>query len=765
MKGVSVVVQETSATALTGADGTFAIAGVAPGTYTVSLALGPNVKTVPDVKVTAGATTRVDVTVDWKVGFGENLIVVASSRRLERVVDAPASVTTVSQSEIEARAAPGQLPALLEATPGVELTQSGLYDYNLNTRGFNSSLNRRVATRVDGRDPSIPFLGAQEWSALSFSMDDLASLEFVRGPSAALYGANASSGVLDLTTLDPRNNRGGMVRVTGGELATFHLDARWAGALGREWYAKVTGGVRDSGDFSVSRRGAAEYSVPCPPGQVGDCLPQEAVTLPRPNDVQVFFGAARLDKYLANGLVATMEGGVTDGAGPVLQTGIGRVQILDSQRPWARGALTGDRFNVIASYTARLAPRQTALASGANLALDSTRFDLEGQVRHQLAGERVRLVAGASAGWDDTDSFDPDRGRQTLLFEPVSASRQGIFGQADWQATPQLKVVLAGRGDWGSLYDFQFSPKAAAVYTINPSHSVRVTYNEAFQAPNYSEFFLQVDAAAPANLSALNPICAAAGVDCGFGPTRVLAVGNDDLKVEQVRTWEVGYKGLFGGRAFLTLDFHRSDASDFITDLLPQLGTALGRVNPNFGPWEGPPGLPDASEALIRSLAPPILSNNVDGSNVLVAASYSNFGDVNTQGLDLGFSVVLAPGWEASFNYSWLDFTIEDELPGFSSLLLPNAPENAIGAGVTYDDGPVGVRVGVRWVDDFRWGVGPFQGPVETYTVVNLSAQYRFTRRVSIGVDVANLLNDEHWEAFGGDLVGRRALANLRYGW
>jgi outer membrane receptor protein involved in Fe transport len=155
----------------------------------------------------------------------------------------------------------------------------------------------------------------------------------------------------------------------------------------------------------------------------------------------------------------------------------------------------------------------------------------------------------------------------------------------------------------------------------------------------------------------------------------------------------------------------------------------------------------------------------VDGSNVLVAASYSNFGDVNTQGLDLGFSVVLAPGWEASFNYSWLDFTIEDELPGFSSLLLPNAPENAIGAGVTYDDGPVGVRVGVRWVDDFRWGVGPFQGPVETYTVVNHYAQYRFTRRVSIGVDVANLLNDEHWEAFGGDLVGRRALANLRYGW
>ena len=83
------------------------------------------------------------------------------------------------EAEIENRAAHGQLPKLLEFTPGAEVTQSGLYDFNFNTRGFNSSLNRRVATIIDGRNPSIPFLGAEEWSAVSFPLDDLASLEFV----------------------------------------------------------------------------------------------------------------------------------------------------------------------------------------------------------------------------------------------------------------------------------------------------------------------------------------------------------------------------------------------------------------------------------------------------------------------------------------------------------------------------------------------------------------------------------------------------------
>lgn len=765
LKGVTVLINETSATTLTGPEGTFAIAGVPPGAYTLTLNLGSNVETLRDVRVAAGATTRADATVDWTAGFNDTHVVAASSRRIERVVDAPASVTTLSQAQIEAKAAPGQLPALLEFTPGVEVTQSGLYDYNLNTRGFNSSLNRRVATRIDGRDPSLPFLGAQEWSALSFGLDDLASLEFVRGPSAALYGANASSGVLDLTTRDPRSSRGGMIRVTAGQLASVNLDFRWAGSIGDHWFVKATGGIRDSGDFTVSRNGAAEYSVPCAPGQVGDCLPQEAVPLPRPDDVQIFFGSARVDRHFSNGIVATAEGGFTTGAGPVVQTGIGRVQFLESNRPWARGAVSGDQFSIVASYTSRFAPRQTALASGANLALDSSRIDVEGQVRHQFGGDRLRLVAGASVGFDEHDSFDPGQGRQTLIFESVSANRQAVFGQADWQLLPRLKLVLAARGDWGSLYDFQFSPKAAIVFTPSQQQSFRITYNEAFQAPNYAEYFLQADAAAPVNLSALNGICLASGVDCGFGLTRVLAVGSQSLSVERMQTWEVGYKGLLAERIFLTIDYHNSRASNFITDLLPQLGTAAGRINPAFGPWEGPPGLPDLAEALIRSMAPATLSNNFDGSNILAAASYTNFGRVNTQGIDFGATIQLAPGWTSSVNYSWFDFEIQDNLPGFSALLLPNTPEHSASVGVDYERNKLAVGVYARWVDAFRWGVGPFQGNVDSYTSVNLTARYDFSPRISIGVDVSNLLNDKHWESFGGDLMGARALANLRYRW
>ena len=589
MGGASVVLNETSATAITGSDGVFAFGGIPSGAYSITMVLGESVVTISDVSVSAGTTTTLEETVDWEVGLVETLIVVASCRRLERVVEAPAAVTRVTEAEIEAEAAHGQLPKLLEFAPGVEVTQSGIYDYNFNTRGFNSSLNRRVATLIDGRNPSVPFLGAQEWAALTFPLDDLAGLELLRGPSAALYGANASSGVLNMTTKAPRFSEGGLVRVAFGELETVNLDFRWAGALGNDWYAKAVGGLRDSGDFTVSRRGAAEYSVPCPPGVTGDCLPQEAVPLARVNDNQIFFGGVRLDKYLQNGVTLTMEGGLADLAGPAFQTGIGRVQLVDVQRPWARFNVNTDRVNVLAYYTGRQAPEQLALSSGSNLALDTYRFQVEGQTNWSFAEDRVRVVVGGSAGIEDIDSFDESVGRQTLVFEPVDSDQQAIFGQVDWNFTEQLKLVLAGRGDYSSLHDAQFSPKASLVFSPTPEHSLRFTCNEAFQVPNYSEFFLQADAAPPVNLTALNGFCAPFGVTCGFGVTRVLALGNEDLELEEIQTWEIGYKGVIEGRAFVTLDYYTSEASNFVTDLLPQLGTALGRVNATFGPWEGPP--------------------------------------------------------------------------------------------------------------------------------------------------------------------------------
>ncbi|HEX2222566.1 MAG TPA: TonB-dependent receptor, partial [Thermoanaerobaculia bacterium] len=674
--------------------------------------------------------------------------------------------TVIPEEQIERESASGQLPKLLEFTPGAEVTQSGIYDFNFNTRGFNSSLNRRVVTFVDGRDPSVPFLAAQEWSALSFPLDDLASVELVRGPSSALYGANAYNGVLNLTTKAPRNSQGGEVRLTGGELASTNADLRWAGAVSDNNYFKVVGGYRQSEDFTRSRNVTVEY-----PG-----LPRERIPLVL-DENEIVFGGLRFDHYFSDNHILTLEGGHASVEGPTTQTGIGRVQLLDVARPWGRFNFSTLRWNFLGSYNRRDA-EQVSLATGAPLFLDDENVNLELQGNAEFAGGKGRLVGGVSYTEESIDTAN-DAGRQTLVFEPVDSDQQAVFAQADYNLTSRLKLVLAARYDESSLHDAQFSPKGSLVFGINPNNTLRLSYNEAFQVANYSELFLQAPTVIPGtttaslNLSAIeNALRPLLGTtQLGFGNIPVLALGNEDLELEEITSYEIGYSGIFGRKAFLTIDYYQNQLENFITDLLPNIGTPLGRLNTNFRPYAPPSTLPEPVRqailgALQANLPPtlfPFLSNNVNGAPIVALASYTNFGEVDTQGVDVGLNLYTTDKLTLDFAYSWFDFEIKQDIPG--DPIKPNAPENQFKFGATWAADTYDLAVKYRWVEDFEWFVGPFRGEVPSYDLVDLTANYHFGDAWTIGATVSNLLDEEHWETFGGDILGRRALGYVGFRW
>ena len=142
----------------------------------------------------------------------------------------------------------------LAQAPGVDIVQSGINDFNINARGFNSSLNRRVLTLLDGRDLAIAFLGSQEWSSIPVSTADLGAMELVRGPGSALYGPNAFAGVLNMTTVSPRESQGAKVTVSGGGLSTFRADGRFATVMSEgRWGLRVTGGYGSNDTWNRSR--------------------------------------------------------------------------------------------------------------------------------------------------------------------------------------------------------------------------------------------------------------------------------------------------------------------------------------------------------------------------------------------------------------------------------------------------------------------------------------------------------------------------------
>lgn len=762
--GVIVQVVETGEVQLSDANGDFRFE-VPAGTYSLQFVAGENVTTESNVVVTGSGTTRVDKKVDWNLSVAETITVYSASRRVERVVEAPSAVTVMAPEDVAAVAPSGQAPRIVESAPGVDYTSSGLYDTNFNARGFNSSLNRRILTLVDGRDPAVAFLGSQEWAALSFPLDEMASVELVRGPGSALYGPNAFSGVLNMTTKQPKLSPGGRLLLSGGDLNTRRADLRHAGGLGGEWYYRVVGGYQQSDDFARSRNLTVEYTEPCASAAATNCLRREAVPLAL-NEVNVRFGGLRFDKHFANTDVLTMEGGYSTIEGPVFQTGIGRVQVTDVERPWFRANYNMPRWNFSGYYDARKAENQVALASNARLYEDSSNLHGEIMTNWDFFGGKTRVIGGVAYNAQEVDTAN-EQGIQTLMSAAKDERQQSAFGQVEFDLGTRVKLVGAARWDDSTLHEAQFSPKGAIVFTPAQNHTLRYSYNEAFQRPNYSELFLAAPAGAPVNLAgaaAANPAAAALAPflqQLGFGSLALLARGNDNLDVEKIRSHEVGYAGIFGGKVFLTVDLYKSNLKNFVTDLLPG-------VNTTYTPYQIPSSVPALVVPGLTDFLSKALGANRGGLTMVngqpaIVFSYTNAGEVDTQGGEIAINYYVTNHWLIDANFSLFDFDVKSAAVG--DRLLPNAPETKYNIGLGWRGDRFDAKATYRWVDEFDWAAGIFVGHIPQYDVINVNANYKITDNLGFGVDVSNALDDEHYESFGGDLMSRRALGFVSVNW
>jgi outer membrane receptor protein involved in Fe transport len=761
--GVLVFIEELGQSELTDATGKYSFGRLAAGTYTVLSSLGPRSQRQPGVVITSRATTTLRIVVDWPLSVFESVVVNGTTRSPERLVEAPAAATVIASDELAAGALHGQLPRLLASTPGVEFVQSGLYDFNVNARGFNTFYNRHVLTRIDGRDPSLPtLLGHVDWATLSYPLDDIDQLEFVRGPGAALYGAGAFNGIMNVRTKAPRDSLGGRARYTTGELDTQRVEFRQAAALGRDWYLKGEGGYYRSGDFTRSRVGTAEYAPAT--------LPRD-LAAPTLNKVRLSFGSVRIDKYMPAQRLLTFELGTSHEEGPVKVSPVGRIQATDADAPWFRVNVTAPHWNVLAYDTGNRMDATRNLTANALIYLHSSQRAIEAQTNRQFANARGRVIAGVELGGQSLDSADPN-GVQTAYDRKRSTSYGSVFGQIEYRLSERLNAIGSARWDRSTLHDGRVSPRVAAVYTLAPSQTLRVTYGRAFQAANLTEYFLSLPVAPPIDLSpiqaALAPVIGTTSLQLQNVP--ILAVGNDHLRVEQIDSIEAGYQGVIGGRLLVSASVYRNRLKDFITYLLPQVGTSLGRLNSSFGPYTPPSSLSPAAATIVmntlETALPPALfaalSNDATGRPVVALLSFSNFGSATTAGVELGANYMLPAGWSVQGSYTGFHSNVSD-VP--ENPLLPNTPDHQFGAGTSYEQGRIDSSLRYRWVDSFPWLAGVYVGPVPSYSVVDLNGSYKITEHVTAGVDVANLLDKNHYEAFGADLLGRRALAHLTYSW
>jgi outer membrane receptor for ferrienterochelin and colicins len=679
----------------------------------------------------------------------------------------------------------------------------------------------------DGRDLAIAFLGAQEWNGMVQPLEDVGRLEVVRGPGSALYGANAFSGVINIVTPDAREVAGTKLTFAGGELETFRGDFRHAGLFGGDRFGyRINGGYNRSDTYSRSRTLAdgtslqQEYAPATdePVGLARELEPLNGQTvdpvtgapLGDRSPLENAYGAARLDYYLNNGAVLSADGGAAQVQNEVFVTGIGRVQVLKAIKPYARVALAANRFNIFGFWNSRTSLNpQVALSSGQPLEERSDMFHLEGQQNWSFGQDRGRVVYGASYRNTRVNTSG-------TLMDPTNDDRSDDYysgyGQIEYKLIPQLRVVGAARVDDGSLFETQFSPKGALVFSPSESHSFRFSVNRAFQTPNYSEFFLRAAAAPPST----GPALLEGGIEAyytavqasqgSFPPgafdgltfhttlpwnfsaqTQALALGNPDLEVETVLGWELGYKGSLSNQLYVTADFYINELENFVTDLLPGVNSDF----PTFQLTDGGLNVPADLAAMDARLAsfglPPthplrapipalqagytatLAGTTISGAPAIatlpdasraVVLSYTNAGRVIERGVELGLGYQFTPELRADVSFTGFDFDVKRQRAG--DQLLPNTPSKKASVALAYVGGQgFDANVSLRLVDGYQWAAGVFQGYVPAGELLNVSAGYRVNNNLRVHGTATNVLDQKRFQLYGGSVIGRRVLGGI----
>ncbi len=799
LTGASISVKGTNLGVVSGADGRYRISGIPAGTQTLVVRFVGYTEQSSEITVVAGTESTLDFGMQVSHIFGEE-VVVSASRRAEKITEAPATVSVLTARDF-AETASFNVGELASKIQGVEFVRTGVTGVGFNARGFNNAFNAKILTMTDGRN-SMMAGGSGLPSGIMNTVikEDIDRMEIVLGPNSALYGPNAHNGVVNTITKDPRKYHGTTLAVGVGNQSVFSGRLRHAQKLSDKLAFKLTGEYTQGKDFEFYDKvfvGAAVVDEMVPDFKFkhlrGEAGLYYAVN-PK-SDIILSYGGSNNDFLSVNNT--------------------GRNRIDDWKFSYLQGRYVSPRWfgqlyytwtNVgnsysINSYTTTYVTwkglgatdevaHEKAYAYPNRFKEQSGRVNGEVQYNYPFDEIGLHVVASLSYQKDFPNTFGTSLADSPVPGEQgdnlITVEQVGGAIQLDKKLTPGLKVVGALRVDHHSVFGNMVSPKIALVQKAG-NGNFRATWGKAFSAPII-----------------LFQSASVIGYVFGNGAgVSYLPVGGNinnaaDVKVttplvpEEINTFELGYKGTLSKKLYADVNAYYGRSENFLS---PAIATA-GRAQ-------------KVGDIPINS--PLLLPGATDDNGVLqpgaVFATYFNYGNVDSWGVDLGLNYFFTPEVSLGVKYSYFDSDITENRAendanrdGYVSLeeRSKNAPTNRVAATLSFKNiakSGVYANISARWVQEFDFysgsqiavkeGVGqrgsvyagpnPLTGadryiaknwnygPMGGFTTVDLSLGYAITPQLNVGAAVSNLFNVEQREFPGSPLIKRLISAELRY--
>lgn len=339
-------------------------------------------------------------------------------------------------------------------------------------------------------------------------------IEFIRGPGSALYGSNAFLGVMNIVTSKERNALQLVVGSNGRYGATGQFNTSFSDDT--SLFASISYDQKDGESY---------------PQGVKD--PLEALYLEAGVDykklkLRARYNETSLDEFLNLAGYSTQNQHTSD------NTFVGiKYNWVNNDKLKLDSSYSYTKHNISsAGLIAAFDDIPDFLLGPAWQTTDSkfeTELSYQFENQWQLAAgieyaEAKQVEAGVRTSYYDDESMlviiDPayyQQGIVTVMDFPEFASLKYTFetysayGQLKIPYSDALTLFVGARYDDVKDIDSKFSPRLAAVYVINPEHTVKVQYGESFRTPVTNELFSNDD----------------------------VTVGNPSLRSESVKTTEL----------------------------------------------------------------------------------------------------------------------------------------------------------------------------------------------------------------------------------
>lgn len=758
--GANVEVLDTDVGTITDIDGNYNLA-VAPGMYTIKVSYVGYTTQMLEVDVSSGTTVTANAVLETGVIFG-NDIVISASKRPEKLTESPATIQTISIDQIDNYA--GNASELLARQKGIDYFRAGIAGPAFNIRGFNSNFNSKNLQVTDGRFSSLIATGLPFGSFDPVLQDDIERIEVILGPNSTMYGPNAHNGLLNTITKDPRRYQGTTVTLTPG--VTGDGDAYW-GARAR--HAQV---INDKLAFKVNAgyTKATEFewadSVFTAQGVVPELELDRNVEFIKANGEVIYSPTDDWDISLGTGYSnSTLLTPTNVGRNQIRDWRINYYQLKANNDNWfAQVYYTTSKTDSTYSIDDRTKAYQGLLAAGFSdeeargpmsfqtgaLFVDNSNR-INGEIQYNNSFGNLDLITGVQYQRDLANS----EGTYLLDGGPdgdgISVTQVGGYAHLKYNFSDRWKAIAAARYDEHEIYGTNIVPKFALL-SVGELGTWRLTAGQGIAAPTILNMFGDLFG----------------GLILGNAQGFTLADGStvDPQTVERLTTIEAGYRGRTqDSKFFFDANAYYNINRDFLSPV-----TVVG-VTTQRG---------DTPISEVQS--------NFAGLGGLVA-TYTNFGEVNTYGFDLGVTYVIDNEWSVGANYSFFDFAFDDSTDpenlaendfngdGVVNFLdfLVNAPNHKGNITVNYQgDKFFGSLMG-RWVEEYNY-FSSFQiasetltnedstpilyrgvpivedarsadtynyGPLGGFVTFDLNVGYHINDRFMVGVTATNLLNTE----------------------